>query len=115
MRRALQRATGFKDYEWQLIRGPSSPPVMQMAMDQVLAEEVGAGRRKPTLRIWEWNSPAVVIGSFQSVKNEVDPENAAKYGFDVVRRISRRRRDVHGGRLGHHLLDLRAGRAGAAA
>ena len=29
-----------------------------------------------------------MIGSFQSVKNEVDPENAAKYGFEVVRRIS---------------------------
>jgi lipoate-protein ligase A len=59
-----------------------------MALDQVLAEEVGAGRRKPTLRIWEWNEPGVVIGSFQSVKNEVDMENAHKYGFQVTRRIS---------------------------
>jgi lipoate-protein ligase A len=88
VRRALQHATGFKDYEWQLIRGPELAPVQQMAMDEVLSAEVGAGTRKPTLRIWEWNSPAVVIGSFQSVKNEVDGENAKKYGFDVVRRIS---------------------------
>jgi lipoate-protein ligase A len=29
-----------------------------------------------------------VIGSFQSVKNEVDPVNAEKHGFRVVRRIS---------------------------
>ena len=29
-----------------------------------------------------------MIGSFQSVKNEVDPDGAEKYGFDVVRRIS---------------------------
>jgi lipoate-protein ligase A len=29
-----------------------------------------------------------VIGSFQSLKNEVDPAGAAKYGFEVVRRIS---------------------------
>jgi lipoate-protein ligase A len=88
VRRAIHRATSWKDYDWQLVHGTAYPPVMQMALDQVLAEEVGAGRRKPTLRIWEWNSPAVVIGSFQSVKNEVDPENAAKYGFDIVRRIS---------------------------
>ena len=88
IRRALQRATTFKDYDWQLIQGPAVDPVMQMALDQVLAEEVGAGRRKPTLRIWEWEKPAVVIGSFQSVKNEVDLDNAAKYGFEVVRRIS---------------------------
>ena len=88
VRRALHSATTWKDYDWQIVHGRAYPPVMQMALDQVLAEEVGAGTRKPTLRIWEWDSPAVVIGSFQSVKNEVDPDNAAKYGFDVVRRIS---------------------------
>jgi lipoate-protein ligase A len=88
IRRALRKATTFADYDWQFIQGPALDPVVQMALDQVLSEEVGEGRRKPTLRIWEWERPAVVIGSFQSVKNEVDLENAAKYGFDVVRRIS---------------------------
>lgn len=88
IRRALQQATGWRDYDWQLIQGPALDPVVQMALDQVLSEEVGAGRRKPTLRIWEWEKPAVVIGSFQSVKNEVDLENAEQYGFQVVRRIS---------------------------
>jgi len=88
IRRALAQATGFRDYDWHIIHGKSERPQLQMALDQVLAEEVGAGRRGPTLRIWEWDNPAVVIGSFQSVKNEVDPENAAKYGFEVVRRIS---------------------------
>ncbi|MDP1861748.1 MAG: biotin/lipoate A/B protein ligase family protein [Gemmatimonadaceae bacterium] len=88
VRRALQKATSWKDYEWQLIHGGAVAPAMQMALDQVLTEEVGAGRRKPTLRIWEWSSPAVVIGSFQSLKNEVDLEKAEKYGFTVVRRIS---------------------------
>jgi lipoate-protein ligase A len=87
-RRALAQATSFRDYEWQIIHGKSEVPQMQMALDQVLAEEVGAGRRMPTLRIWEWDNPAVVIGSFQSVRNEVDLENAEKYGFQVVRRIS---------------------------
>jgi len=88
IRRALRKATGWKDYEWQLVHGEAYSPVMQMALDQVLADEVGEGRRKPTLRIWEWKDPAVVIGSFQSLRNEVDLENAEKFGFDVVRRIS---------------------------
>jgi lipoate---protein ligase len=88
IRRALAHATTFSDYQWEIIHGQSERPQLQMALDQVLAEEVGEGRRGPTLRIWEWDQPAVVIGSFQSVKNEVDPENAAKYGFQVVRRIS---------------------------
>jgi lipoate-protein ligase A len=88
IRRSLARATSWTDYDWQLIHGAAYPPVLQMALDQVLSEEVGAGIRKPTLRIWEWNEPGVVIGSFQSVKNEVDLQNAAKHGFQVVRRVS---------------------------
>ncbi|WP_167044102.1 biotin/lipoate A/B protein ligase family protein [Salinibacterium sp. ZJ454] len=88
IRRALKRATTWNDYDWQLVHPGPLPPRLHLALDQVLTEEVGEGRRKPTLRIWEWDQPAVVIGSFQSVKNEVDLDNAAKYGFDVVRRIS---------------------------
>ncbi|MDM4763941.1 biotin/lipoate A/B protein ligase family protein [Galbitalea sp. SE-J8] len=88
VRRAIGQATTWKDYDWQLIHGRAFDPNVQLALDQVLTEEVGEGRRKPTLRIWEWQKPAVIIGSFQSVKNEVDLENAARYGFDVVRRIS---------------------------
>jgi len=88
VRRSLARATNWGDYDWQVIQGTPYAPVMQMALDQVLAEEVGAGRRAPTLRLWEWDTPAVVIGSFQSVKNEVDLVNADKHGFSVVRRIS---------------------------
>lgn len=88
VRRALQRATTWSDYEWELVHPGPLDPLTHLALDQVLTEEVGDGRRNPTLRIWEWASPAVVIGSFQSVKNEVDAENAAKYGFPVVRRIS---------------------------
>jgi lipoate-protein ligase A len=88
VRRSLAKATGWRDYDWKIVHSKAVPPVEQMALDEVLANEVGEGRRQPTLRIWEWESPAVVIGSFQSVKNEVDAGNAAKYGFDVVRRIS---------------------------
>ncbi len=88
IRRALHKATSWRDYEWTVVHDQAYPPLMQMALDQVLTEEVGEGRRGPTLRIWEWERPAVVIGSFQSLKNEVDLENAEKYGFEVVRRIS---------------------------
>jgi lipoate---protein ligase len=88
VRRALTSAKGFLDYEWDYIAPTPLEPLQQMALDQVLAEEVGAGNRGPTLRFWEWAKPAVVIGSFQSVKNEVDLDNAQKYGLEVVRRVS---------------------------
>jgi lipoate-protein ligase A len=59
-----------------------------MALDEVLAEQVGSGERPPTLRVWEWASNAVIIGSFQSLRNEVDLDGAAKHDVTVVRRIS---------------------------
>ncbi|QEO08954.1 lipoate--protein ligase family protein [Protaetiibacter larvae] len=88
VRRAVHHATTWRDYDWQLLHPGPLPPLTQLALDQVLTEEVAAGRRKPTLRIWEWDQPAVIIGSFQSVKNEVDPEAAERFGFPVIRRIS---------------------------
>lgn len=88
VRRALARATSWRDYDWQIVHAKAVSPLMHLALDEVLTSEVGEGRRGPTLRIWEWEEPAVVIGSFQSVKNEVDPVNAEKYGIQVVRRIT---------------------------
>lgn len=88
VRRALAKATSWRDYDWQIVHAKAVSPQMHLALDEVLTTEVGEGRRGPTLRIWEWEQPAVVIGSFQSVKNEVDPENAEKYGIQVVRRIT---------------------------
>ena len=88
VRRALARATSWRDYDWQIVHAKAVSPLMHLALDEVLTAEVGEGRRGPTLRIWEWDRPAVVIGSFQSVKNEVDPVNAEKYGIEVVRRIT---------------------------
>jgi len=88
VRRALTGATDFTHYTWGYVKPQPLEPLHQMALDQVLAEEVGAGRRGPTLRLWEWAKPAVVIGSFQSLKNEVDMDNAHAYGMEVVRRVS---------------------------
>ncbi|MET8892881.1 lipoate--protein ligase family protein [Streptomyces albogriseolus] len=88
VRRALAHATDWTDYDWQLVHEGPQPPALHMALDEVLTAEVAAGRRPPTLRVWEWASPAVIIGSFQSLRNEVDPGGARRHGVEVVRRIS---------------------------
>ncbi|WP_083999317.1 lipoate--protein ligase family protein [Actinomadura kijaniata] len=88
VRRAVARASDWRDHDWRLVHEGPQPPALHMAIDQVLAEEVGAGRRPPTLRIWEWGGPSVIIGSFQSLRNEVDAEAAERFGVEVVRRIS---------------------------
>ena len=88
VRRALAKATSWSDHEWQVVPAQVRPTLENLALDEVLAREVGAGHRPPTLRFWDWDEPAVVIGSFQSVRNEVDPEGARRHGVQVVRRVS---------------------------
>ena len=80
--------TLWRDHDWHLIHTDPQAPALHMALDEVLTHEVGAGHRPPTLRIWEWGGPAVVIGRFQSLRNEVDGEAARRHGIEVVRRVS---------------------------
>lgn len=59
-----------------------------MALDEVLLNELIAGRRGPAMRLWRWIDSTLVIGSHQSVANEVDLDAAHTYGFQVTRRMS---------------------------
>lgn len=88
VRRAIAHARSFTEFDWEYLAPVPMTAAEHMALDQVLAEELGAGRRGPTLRIWEWAEPAIIVGSFQSVRNEVDLEEAAARNIGVHRRIS---------------------------
>ncbi len=78
----------MKELDWDVIPSSPHPAHMHMALDEVLLERVIAGLRRPTLRLWEWIEPALVIGSHQSVVNEVDVVAARELGFVVTRRMS---------------------------
>lgn len=80
--------TQWTDYDWQLLHPQPQRPMLHMALDQVLVDAVSAGARGPTLRFWEWSHPALVLGRFQSVRNEVDRAAAERHGIEIVRRIS---------------------------
>jgi lipoate-protein ligase A len=80
--------TDWRDHAWKLVHVEPQAPALHMALDDVILDEVAAGRRPPTLRVWEWAGPAVVMGRFQSLRNEVDMEAARRHGIEVVRRIS---------------------------
>lgn len=88
VRRALGFATGWTDHTFEIVHPAPMRPAMHLALDEVLTREVGEGIRPPTLRIWEWASRAIIIGSFQSLSNEVDLEQAEIEDVTVVRRIS---------------------------
>nr|NLD41388.1 lipoate--protein ligase family protein [Actinomycetales bacterium] len=88
VRRALGHAIAWHDLTFDIIHHQPMHPAMHVALDEVLPAEVAAGRRQAALVIWEWDAPLVVIGSFQSVRNEVDTEALERHGMMVVRRVS---------------------------
>src|SRR5882724_8022775 len=78
----------WRALDWHLIPAVRRSPAMNMALDAVLTERVGAGKRPPTLWIWGWNASCVVLGRFQSVRNEIDEEGGRELGIGFVRRIA---------------------------
>jgi lipoate-protein ligase A len=80
--------TKWKSARWTILPETVESPATHAALDEVLLDSVIHGTRGPTLRFWGWASPAVIIGRFQSLRNEVDSDNAARLGVTVVRRMS---------------------------
>lgn len=78
----------FAGVDWTLLPSPPLDPVMQEAMDETITLSTGAGHRGPNIRFWNWTAPCVVLGRFQSVKNEVYEDVAAERGVQLVRRIT---------------------------
>lgn len=88
VRRALGSASRWEDLTFDVIRPVKLDPKLHVALDEVIAKRVARGEANPNFRFWDWERPLVVIGSFQSYRNEIDDEARAKYGIEVVRRIT---------------------------
>lgn len=78
----------WTDDRWRLLRPVPVASAVNHALDEVLTRRLGAGLRPPTLRFWGRVEPEVVLGRFQSVRNEVDAEAAARHGIQVLRRMT---------------------------
>lgn len=85
LRVARERWSGLG---WRLLPEEPMSPAHNVALDSVLMRRVGDEARPPTLRFWSWGAAAVIIGRFQSVRNEVDLDEATARGVTVVRRTS---------------------------
>ncbi|MEE9488937.1 MAG: lipoate--protein ligase family protein, partial [Thermoplasmata archaeon] len=59
-----------------------------MALDEAILEARRDGRVRPTLRLYGWSPPAVSIGYFQRLDEEVHTGTCEDLGIDVVRRIT---------------------------
>ena len=78
----------WRDANWQIIAEHDAPPVTHVALDEAILTSVQRKERGPTLRFWGWSAPGVIIGRFQSYRNEIDDAGAAELGVNVVRRMS---------------------------
>ena len=78
----------MREASWDVIPPTEFGAHMHMALDETLLDQVIAGNRPPTMRVWRWIEPALVIGSHQSVINEVDQKSTKELGFVVTRRMS---------------------------
>lgn len=85
-------------YHWRLIvdthrRGPEN-----MAIDDAILHSVMAGDSLPTLRLYGWKPMCLSLGYGQRIR-EVDHENLAARGWDLVRRPTGGRAILHGDEL----------------
>lgn len=59
-----------------------------MGLDESVLKHVSEGKSPATLRFYAWKPPAVSIGYFQSLAEEVDEGACRSRGVDVVRRMT---------------------------
>jgi lipoate-protein ligase A len=83
-------------HPWRLLQSGYHNCYYNMALDEALLEAVSSGASLPALRFFGWKPPAVSLGYFQGLEEEVDLEACRRHGVDVVRRIS------GGGAVFHH-------------
>ncbi len=58
------------------------------ALDETLLYRVADGKRPAVFWMWDWAERAVILGSYQSVRSELDADVAARHDFTFARRIS---------------------------
>jgi lipoyl(octanoyl) transferase len=80
---------------WRLINSGPLSAATNMALDEAIFESVAAGDAPPTLRLYGWAPPAVSLGYFQRVEENVDLAALAAAGFGLVRRATGGRAILH--------------------
>lgn len=74
--------------QWRLLKTGFDNAFSNMAVDQAILLENSKGNVPPTVRFYGWAPPAISIGYFQSLSDEVDITACERCGVDYVRRIT---------------------------
>lgn len=73
---------------WRIIGPERRRGQLNLALEEACMEAVGSGKSPPTIFFYEWEKPAVIIGHFQKLHDEVDVGLCRQHGVDIIRRIT---------------------------
>lgn len=87
----------------RLLNMGANPAAMNMAIDEaiLLAQKE---QPNPTLRFYEWSSPAFSFGYFQDIASEIDVAACRADGIELVKRMTGGGTVVHGWELTYTLI-----------
>ena len=74
--------------QWRLLQTGFKTAYSNMAVDKAILVVTSKGKVPPTVRFYGWFPPAISIGYFQSLNDEIDIEACERCGVDYVRRIT---------------------------
>ena len=74
--------------KWRLLLTGHTDGFTNMGIDESIMVHVSQGSSPPTIRLYGWSPPAVTIGYFQGLEEEVDLEACNNLGVDYLRRIT---------------------------
>jgi len=74
--------------KFRLLETGCNTAQVNMGIDESVLKHVSEGKSPPTIRFYSWKPPAVSIGYFQGIEEEVNLESCRKLGVDYIRRIT---------------------------
>ena len=73
---------------WRFIDTGFNNAKLNMAIDEAILDMQIQGGAVPTLRVYQWDPPALSLGYHQSIEHDVDVAKCQEAGVEVVRRIT---------------------------
>lgn len=82
----------------RVLRDPALDGATNMAIDEAIMREVGAGKQPATLRLYRWSPPALSLG-YSQPHSDVNLRALSEHGWDLVRRPTGGRAILHADEL----------------
>jgi lipoate-protein ligase A len=79
---------------WRLLLTDPMPGAQNMALDEVILDDVAVGASAPVVRLFSWQPPCLSLGYGQSI-NDIDEKRLSSHGWEIVRRLTGGRAILH--------------------